>query len=1161
MTNGDYTQTPQQLTPQQQLQYQQFLAYQAQQQQQAQNPMNQRSPQQGECTVRVGRVTSVTPGSVPTMRNITLYFGRPFGPNLPEFSLTYQNVGSGWPIFESQVNTLWECQVRYVGAPGAYTMELCQDRVPRAIGACPMPGYEPLCQGVGPPAGSVTTAPSSACYNHYAMVTGMKELGPQGREVTVALGGGEIGVVEKSFVVKPPLPDDEDPLYKAPLYSLWNVPFDAAGNRCGPKPTMIFARCGKEGVVGQWYPLCTLDPRISQKCQGPHWAIVTANAGGRITLKVRVDKQTLEKSVQVPAVHMMSQAPINSVWKVHLRKDDGSVCLDPSPIFVTNRCKTLTEYPICDQDPLLLRGCAIKPAIVTKIAPGAGGTKAITLRFVPAGNAPVDGTFNAKPTDPIFNAPLYSIWNVHIDKQNKVCQDERLPTPTMLKAKCTTLTEHALCKYDEVLARGCELKPGIVMKVAAAAGGTKAITLRFATSGTAFVDQAFTAKNTDPIFNAALYSIWNVPVDKQNKVCQGERLPTPTMLKPRCTTLKEHALCKYDPEIARQCRHVAAMVAQVTAGAAGTRVVKLAFNPTGKSKFTRDVTTKPTDILYHAKQYSVWNVALDKNNAVCGAPVPAQLLEQCVKLADHAMCKEDPKFNCAAEAGVVQAVVAQTGGAKNVTLLFNPGGKGRMTRVHKAEAGSPLSYARVGEVWRVYLDKTNRNVCPAPAPAKLQDQCKPGDKLAVCNKCEKPEPTPGVVTDVSKMSSGGCAITLAYLKDDKSKQVVTGVAELPAGTNCDAFKQGQMMMVLRSAEDGSFCGLQQPVTPKDNYCARPFTPANQEVCAHACTKIKCDLAGCESGQKTVVPAIAVEAPTIAGEQYVLTFIYPKGEGPSIGTLRTTDANARFIKKGQAYSVYKDAKTEALCELGAVSPMVDFCAGTDPETKMLCKAACQYVPGLCSPTTSPGGGGGLGDLSNIDLKVRLANQNEGINSNRAGGGGVPGGAYYGPGGLLYPGGNGFILPPDKYVLPVPTTTETHVIGAYPAPPPDDLLGDGPHGSRRWNPDDPPTPMPTAAPSATFREGGGGDDDGYGDDDLSPVQETALLQDGVGVSQGDPAAAQPLAPPAPAPPPPPAYQRWLWIALAVVLAALAGYGIWRWSKSRGSAQNNTEAVIFM
>lgn len=1172
------------------LEYQQMLMMQ-QQQQQAPWPMNTRSAMQGDCTVRVGRVTSVTPGSQPNMRNITLYFGRPFGPKLAEFTLTYLNVGSGWPIFMAQVNTLWSCWVRYQGSPGQYVMELCQDKPPTAVGTCPDPTYADLCQGTGA-AVAPTGAPTSACANHYGMVTGMKELGPAGREVTISLGGGHIGVVEKTFVVKPwdGTPGTEDPLYKAPLYSMWNVPFDSAGNRCGPHPSILFERCGKEGVVGQWYPLCTLDPRISQACQGPHLAIVTANAGGKLTLKVRVDKQTVQKTVEPPKDHMMLQAPVHSIWKVHLRKDNGSVCTDPNLlIFVTNRCKSLKEYEICSEDPLWTRNCKAIPGIVMKISAGGGGaaadpadpeaptnapaaaaggtTRTITLRFDPTGKQPFEDVYVANSREGIFYAGLHSIWSVHVDNKNKVCQDPVLGSPAQIRAKCTTLTEHALCKYDPILARGCQKTAGIVMKVTAAAGGAKDITFRFDPTGKAPFDAVFRAKPTDmPVFNALPYSVWEVAVDKEKKVCQGEGLPLPAMLKDKCVNASTHPLCKHDPEIARGCKHVPALVTQITPAAGGARVVKLALNPTGKSQFTRDVTVKSGDLLYHAQPFSIWNVALDTKNAVCQAPTPAQLKDKCAKKEEHPLCALVPEFSCTAEAGLILKAEDQTNGDKKVTILFNPGGKGKLERAHVAKAGQPLYYAEQGEVWRVHLD-SKRNVCVAPIPVKLQESCKPNDPLAVCNKCEKTEATPGVVMDVAKTSNGGCAVTMAYLKDDKSKQAVTGIAELPPGTNCDAFKQGQMLMVLRSAEDGSFCGLQQPVTPKDGHCTRPFTPANQELCAYACTKVKCDLAGCESGEKTAVPAIAVEAPTIAGEQYVLTFVYPKGEGPSIGTLRTLDKNARFIKKGQAYTVYKDARTEALCELGSVSPLVDFCAQTDADTKMLCKAACQYVPGLCSPTKAPdgGGGGGLGDLNNIDLKVRLGNQNDGVNRNSAGGG-LPGGAYYGPGGLLYPGGvggGGFILPPDKYVLPVPTMTDTHIIGAYPAPQGDNLLGDGPHGSRRWDPNEsPPTPVPTAAPLATFQEDTAADEM-VGDDERSPVDEAALLE-GTGGGSGpvyQPAPGPPP-PPDPAPPPPqPAWQRWLWIALAVVLAALAGYGAWQWWKNRGASANNTEAVIFM
>ena len=1045
------------------------------------NPYN-RQAQQGDCTVRVGRVTAVTPGSVPNMRNVSLYFGRPFGPNLAEFTLTYQNVGSGWPIFESQVNTLWECWVRYTGAPGSYTMELCQDRPPKAIGACPMAGYEPLCQGIGPVAAAAATPAPSACYNHYGMVTAMKELGPAGREVTVALGGGHIGTVEKTFVVKPwdGVPGTEDPLYKAPLYSMWNVPFDSAGNRCGPAPSILFEKCGREGVVGEWYPLCTLDPRVSKKCTGPYFAIVTANQGGKVQFKVNVDKKVVEKTLQVPADHWVAKvAKPNFLFKVHLQKD-GAVCLDPAPALL-DRCKTPTDPDtICKEDTELGRGCKAYPAMVLAKTPGKTGTAVKLVTFTNNNKTRVVFEYPAKPGEDIADAPLYSVYSVWLDKQNKVCVAPEM-VPTKMKDRCGSANDYKpLCNEDPRIRAGCKKVLGIVK-------GVKDLN------------------------------------DKEKR-----------------------------------------------------RAVTLVVTTPQKKRLEVTYTAIPADKIYDASEWSLWDVFLDNKNAVCGDMPPEFRWKECKTVGDPAaLCKEVPKFSCVAEKGQVKAAGAITtnkAGVKvrTVTMQFNPGGKGVIERTFVADADHPLHYARPKELWTVYLEKAGqRNICPLPKPGKTADNCAPNDTSPICKvRCDKAVAVPGVVVDVAKLANGGCAITVAYVQNDTKKNVVTGRAELPKGTNCDAFKQNQGVTVLRSAADGSFCGLQQPVSPTNNFCTKPFTPANQEVCTYACTKFPCaSPGGCSSGQKTGTQAVAIEAPTIAGEEYVLTFMYMKGEGPSVGTLRTADTSARLIKKGQAYTVYKDLKTDTLCELGPVSPLVDFCNSDSPEAKMLCKAACQYVPGLCiggTPTPGPGGSGGSGlDLQNLDLKVRLANQNQGSNANGAGGG-VPGGPYFGPGGLLYPGGNGFILPPEKVVVPVPSVTETHVLGAYPAPPPDDLLGDGgfrgegPHGGRRWNADDPPVPNPTATPAATFVEGEGEEVEL----DPLPEEELAMLPGGDGTGApalaGAPPAVSTMLPPAA---PPPGTPRWVWIVVALVVALVVG-GLWWWFRHKAAASNsNSEAVIFM
>ena len=538
------------------------------------------------------------------------------------------------------------------------------------------------------------------------------------------------------------------------------------------------------------------------------------------------------------------------------------------------------------------------------------------------------------------------------------------------------------------------------------------------------------------------------------------------------------------------CNNTPAVVQTVTPQADGSKQIRFVVS-NGKGGFgQRTITAKQGTPAFGAAVGELWQIQLNSVSGVlCDVPA-VRMNSTCDASSSLAVCKfpvrPAKEVPCTNTPAVVQTVTPQADGSKQVRFVVSNGKGGFGQRTITAKQGTPAYNATVGQVWQIQLNSVSGVLCDSPVTL-LKQQCDTSYEA-----CKFPlggnatvgsngtVAVPGVViAKESPTTRGGCKFTFVYPKS--ATEVGTGVFELPTpNAGCTTIALGQAYMVLRDKVTGAFSGAQMPMSlVRDDYCTKPFTPANAEVCKQACAGIQCEPAGCDS-VKELTGGIVLSNESVGQGKRRITIAFNTAANKTVRTgAFETDRQAEVrLAPGQACTIRADSKTGAFC--GIVRPLTvlsqDFCAPGGNRTtagQTLCQDTCARYPAACPtsrPPTTPspggGGGGGGGGTGNIDINLKSDNTNK--NTNRSMGGFGYGPHLYPPG-SLYTGAS-FILPPEKIVVPVPVFGETHVIGAV-TPTGDNLMGWG----NTWSngtmplataaPTTAPTDAPTAAPEAT------------------------------------------------------------------------------------------------
>lgn len=829
--------------------------------------------------------------------------------------------------------------------------------------------------------------------------------------------------------------------------------------------------------------------------------------------------------------HSCYNAQKLQLWVVNLSTKDLSICPSPEPQLSKARCSGVYDQPVCVFDPafappISTQGpvqppvCPPQPPAVSCL-PWAGlvmdikaqgnGTKYVTFAFNMNGLRADAGT-KAPAGTPLWNAALGQVWTVHVNAADAtICQT---PVPTLLRDRCTSVAELPVCAYwggGDGGADKCYPWNGLVLNTPVQQpNGTRAVNLAFKINGKR-ADSTYMAKPGTAIFNAQKWQVWAVHVNpKTMEVCDT---PLPTMTRNRCNSLKDLPPCEYDTELppptaeGDKCNPWRALVMSNDAQTDGSRLLRLALVMNGKPVNTTFV-AKPGTPAFDAAPYSVWTVHVKAgDNSVCLVPAPSKIKDRCASATEFPVCGRDPRFDCVPWNAVVLSNEAQPDGARLLTFVFNIAGQ-RLERTFKAKVGTPAHDAKVASVWRVHLDSKDRTVCENPAPAFFKAKCNSFTEIPPCTFAPTPEPTtpppkcsvenreaiPGVIIGKEMpTSTGGCKLTFVYVKNAKTREV--GQAEFEVSkephVRCTEFNVGQAWTVLRDRVTGDFCGMQLPHSRiSDDYCVKPFTPINAEVCGLACAKTQCEPPGCGDAKEITTGVVLANDPADRNFGYIppntstrrrITFAYARPDGSiARGFIVTSRNNEQSIAAGQAYNVLRDSKTGNFCGVQRPLRMLNnnLCnpeARRIPGTERLCSYACQFLKNCPTrpprptrgprptdePTDEPTGtpGPGPGGFGNVDVNLRINNLNDSRNDNR--GGGVFGGLVLGP--HLYPPGGVWtgadFIPPEKHVFGVPVAENRYVMGTYPFPSPagDNLIGDT---TKPWIGNMPETVGPTA-----------------------------------------------------------------------------------------------------
>jgi hypothetical protein len=811
----------------------------------------------------------------------------------------------------------------------------------------------------------------------------------------------------------------------------------------------------------------------------------------------------VSKQFVASPTHKCYAAKKGELWVVALSTKDLSICPSPEPQFHSSGCKSPTDQAVCaigattPSTPTV--SCVQWAGMVTNVIDQVPGSKYIVFAFNVGGQKVPKGA-TATPGTALWGAVVGNVWNVSVNPADNysICAT---PVPTLLKAKCASPTELPACAYDPTLPKPAACKPynGLVQSVTSGPNKTRFINLVFNVNGVPKYG-SFTAKPGMDIYDAPRWSVWAVMVDFSKGVAETCADPLPTMTRLRCRSPTDLPPCAFDPNIptptptAAPCLPWNALVLTNPTQQDGTKLITFAFaipqKDGSRKQLLATFVAKQGTELFNAPVYSVWRVHLDSvTKKVCEFPAPSKIKDKCASATEMPPCAFDPRFDCVPWRGLVLANEAQPGGSRLLTFVFNIGGQ-RVERTWVAKVGKKAYDAKVGNVWTVHLDAKERTVCDDPEPTLDRAKCNSFTELPPCTFAPTPAPTtpppscstsnreavPGViVAKEMPTSTGGCKLVFKYIKDAKTREVAEAEFEVSKDSTrgCLQFNVGQAWAVLRDKVTGEFCGMQQPYNRiSDEYCVKPFTALNAEVCKAACVDMQCEPPGCGDYKEPTTGVVLENTETDVPGRRRVVFAYARPNGSiARGFIETSRQDEVRMAAGQAYTVKRDAKSGNFCGLVRPARLVsdNLC---DPESdkpesvKRLCQYACQTLKNCPTtppaPTTPTPGGGGGGYGPNVGVNLRINNQNDGRNDNRGYGGygGVFGGLVLGPN--LYPPGGVWtgadFVPPEKHVFGVPVVENKYVMGTLPSPN-DDLLSDA-ATAKPWTGNTPETVAPVS-----------------------------------------------------------------------------------------------------
>ena len=453
----------------------------------------------------------------------------------------------------------------------------------------------------------------------------------------------------------------------------------------------------------------------------------------------------------------------------------------------------------------------------------------------------------------------------------------------------------------------------------------------------------------------------------------------------------------------------------------------------------------------HAEPNRLFLVELAANGEICGTP---RSHYKCINNRQpHSVCefgRYPHPDDCSQRvtAVVLSSRATPAGRAVEFKYQFELGYRNDVYNAPAAFSAKP------GDLFTLSVNAFGM-ICQNKPVTKAGD-CKTRPKEKVCQGATA-GPAPGgecLRTEdidglvVENLKTGSGKCSLSFRYLDKANNALLAVHD-GTGADCDV-RPGQGYRALRSASSGRWCGVKRPLRRLDTMCVKPYTPANAELCKFA-------------------PSDAPAAPGTPQPQPqpVIT----DSRNIDARTIDTRTIDTRTIGDGNRWN---------------------------------------------SPTNNYYGGGGAG--AGINLSLNIENQNKSQSEANAQGGPRGGWGYAYPLGVgphLYPGGvygPSFILPPEKYVVPVPG--DTYVIG--------DPLAQA---------TDAPV-IDTQAPTDT------------------PVDE----------EPEEPVYTVPPVLQSPATPAPKKPSRVVWyVASALIILALAALGFYLWKKKKGRASSGASPLF--
>lgn len=461
-------------------------------------------------------------------------------------------------------------------------------------------------------------------------------------------------------------------------------------------------------------------------------------------------------------------------------------------------------------------------------------------------------------------------------------------------------------------------------------------------------------------------------------------------------------------------------------------------------------------------------------------------------------------------------------------------------RVYVAKAGEEaFKHAEPNRLFLMGLD-ANGNICSTPrSHYKCINDRQPH---SVCQFGQYPHPddcaqkVTAVVLSV-KASPSGKAVEFKYPFELGSRN---DVYRAPASFNG---KQGDLY-ALSVNTYGMIC-QDKPVAKVGDCRSRP----NEKACAGASFS---GAPASECSRTEDIDGLVVENLKTGSGKCSLSFRYLDKANNALLAVHDGSGADCAVKPGQGYKALRSAGTGRWCGVKRPLRRLDaMCVKPfTPANAELCKYAPSDPPGTTQPqtiitdtrtidtrtigdgnrwnspnttsnttnnTTNNYGGGSGGAGGGINLSLNIENENKSQSEARAQGGARGGWGYGYPLGVgphLYPGGvygPSFILPPEKYVVPVPG--DTYVIG------------------------DPSAPA-TEAPVV----------------DTQPPVDPPELDDEPAYSM-EPVTQSPATPA-----PPQKTSRVMWyVSSALVVLALALLGFYLWKKRKGRASSSASPLF--